>query len=148
MPTTYDQDFFAWTQEQSRLLRAGALAELDVPNLVEEIESMGRSEKRELGSRLTVLMAHLLKWQFQPTLRSRSWELTLTEQRAQVDEVLEDNPSLLAQIDEILDRAYRYARIDAAKETGLTLTTFPTRCPYSLDQILEFGWLPTQQMEE
>ena len=148
MPTSYDQDFFAWTQEQSRFLRAGALMQLDIPNLVEELESMGRNEKRELGSRLTVLLAHLLKWQFQPNLRSRSWELTLTEQRGQVEEVLEDNPSLHVRLAEIIERAYRYARIDAAKETGLTLTTFPARCPYTVEQILEFDWLPTYQMEE
>ena len=75
----YEQDFYAWTQEQARALRNGAFAQLDIPNLAEEVESMERSEKRELTNRLTILLTHLLKWQHQPNLRSPSWELTLDE---------------------------------------------------------------------
>jgi hypothetical protein len=100
----YEQDFYAWTQEQARVLRNGAFAQLDIPNLVEEVESMGRSEKRDLTNRLTVLLAHLLKWQHQPNLRSRSWELAMAEQREQVDEVLDENPSLRVQLPEIIIR--------------------------------------------
>lgn len=138
----YEQDFYAWTQEQARVLRNGAFAQLDIPNLVEEVESMGRSEKRELTNRLTVLLAHLLKWQHQPNLRSRSWELTMAEQREQVDEVLDENPSLRGQLPEIIVRAYRYARIDASRETGREIKTFPDRCPYSIQQLLNVDWLP------
>ena len=79
----YDDDFFAWTQEQARLLRDGELADIDVENLAEEIESMGRSVRRELRNRLALLIMHLLKWRFQPAFRSRSWSSTIIEQRNQ-----------------------------------------------------------------
>src|SRR5580704_181268 len=90
----YDDDFFAWTQEQARLLRGGDLADIDAGNLAEEIESMGRSDRREIRSRLVVLLAHLLKWQFQPGGRTTSWSGTIVEQRHQIDLVIADSPSL------------------------------------------------------
>jgi hypothetical protein len=90
----YDEDFFAWTQEQARLLRAGEFSQMDVENVAEELESMGRSDKRELRSRLVLLIMHLLKWQYQPGFRSRSCTSTIGEQRDQVKEVLDDSPSL------------------------------------------------------
>ncbi len=90
----YDQDFYAWANEQAGLLRAGRLSEADIEHIAEEIESMGKSEKRELVSRLTVLLLHLLKWQHQPAFRSKSWRLTLEEQRDRLEDHLADNPSL------------------------------------------------------
>src|ERR1700712_4659540 len=90
----YDQDFYAWANEQAGLLRAGRLSEADIEHIAEEIESMGRSEKRELVNRLTVVLLHLLKWQFQPVLRGSSWRLTLEEQRNQLEDHIADNPSL------------------------------------------------------
>ena len=92
--TTHENDFFAWTQEQAYLLRNGQIHQIDVVNIAEEIEDMGRSEKRELESRLEVLIMHLLKWQFQPNLRSRSWQLTIKEQRIRLEKLLKENPSL------------------------------------------------------
>ncbi|HLB99535.1 MAG TPA: DUF29 domain-containing protein, partial [Acetobacteraceae bacterium] len=90
----YDRDFYAWANEQAALLRAGRLAEADLENIAEEIESMGRSEKRELNSRLRVLLMHLLKWRHQPMLRSKRWSNTIAAQRDDIVDHLADNPSL------------------------------------------------------
>src|SRR5579863_4587638 len=115
----YDEDFFAWTQEQARLLRGSDLAEIDAENLAEEIESMGKSIRRGLRSRLAVLVMHLLKWQFQPVFRSRSWSDTIAEQRRQVAKLIEESPSLASlSSDEIAD-IYRTAATRASGETGL-----------------------------
>src|ERR1700676_1028911 len=92
--STYDRDFYAWANEQAALLRAGKLAQADLAHIAEEIESMGKTEKRELVSRLTVLLLHLLKWRFQPELRGTSWRLSVEEQWLQVASHLADNPSL------------------------------------------------------
>src|SRR3954447_13984930 len=112
----YDQDFFAWANEQARLLRAGRLSEADIAHIAEEIESMGRSEKRELVNRLTVLLLHLLKWQFQPTHRGTSWRLSINNARDALADHLDDNPSLKSQLDQALRSAYRRAANEAAVE--------------------------------
>ncbi|HWB48265.1 MAG TPA: DUF29 domain-containing protein [Stellaceae bacterium] len=138
----YDDDFFAWTQEQARLLRAGDFSQLDVENVAEELESMGRSDKRELRNRLTQLLMHLLKWQYQPGFRSRSWTSTIGEQRDQVKESLQESPSLRPTVTTELSKVYRIARIKAAGETGLSEKTFPPQCPYTLEQILSEDFLP------
>jgi hypothetical protein len=138
----YDSDFYGWAVEQAALLRTGKLAEADIENIAEEIESLGRSEKRELLNRLTVLLTHLLKWQFQPGFRSNSWRLTAQEQRVQLEEHLEDNPSLRPSLDRVITRAYRLAVLAAQKETGLAEGTFPATCPYSMAQILDPAFLP------
>ena len=90
----YEDDYYAWTIEQAQLLRAGALSAIDAANIAEEIESMGRSDRRELQSRLVVLTMHLLKWRFQPSARSSSWSGTIREQRLQIELIFEDSPSL------------------------------------------------------
>ena len=110
----YDRDFYAWANEQAALLRAGQLAEADIENIAEEIETMGRSEKRELVNRLTVLLLHLLKWQFQPSLHGNSWRLTIEEQRYRLEDHLKDNPSLKVQLGQAMRDAYRLALIEAA----------------------------------
>ena len=112
-PTTslYDQDFYAWANEQAALLRAGKLAAADIEHIAEEIESMGKAEKRELVSRLTVLLLHLLKWQFQPDRRGSSWDATITVQRDDITDHLRDNPSLKAKIGAAITDAYRKAAI-------------------------------------
>src|SRR6185503_17055659 len=91
---TYDEDFFAWTEEQARLLRAGEFSRLDIENLGEEIEDMGRSIRRELRNRLALLTMHLLKWRYQPGHQSPSWSATIREQREQIAELFEESPSL------------------------------------------------------
>lgn len=138
----YDQDFYGWTQEQAALLKAGRLDELDIANLIEEVETMGRSEKRALESRLTVLLVHLLKWQHQPNRRGRSWTLTIEGQRIKLFRVIKDNPGLKPQLSGLLDDAYRLAKVNASKETGLDKLVFAQECPWTWEQIMDDGFFP------
>ncbi len=139
-PTDYTTDFYAWTQEQAKLLRNKEIKGLDWLNVAEEIADMGRSEKRQLESRLEVLVMHLLKWQFQPNLRSRSWQLTIKEQRLRLEKLLTENPSLKSSLDDVNEKIYPLAVISAEKETGLSI--FPETCPYELQEILSAEFLP------
>ena len=141
--TLYELDFYTWTQQQAAFLRSGQWQDLDTNNLAEELEDMGRSEKRELQSRLEVLLMHLLKWEFQPNLRSRSWRLTLKEQRLRLHRHLQENPSLRSQCGQYLEQVYPLAVVRAEQETGLE--TFPEHCPYTLEQILNLEFLPGAQ---
>ncbi len=136
----YEQDFYAWTQEQAKLLRSGQWQLIDVQNLAEEIADMGRAEKRELESRLEVLLMHLLQWQFQPCLRCRSWQLTIKEQRLRLQRHLKQNPSLKSVIPDLFTNAYRLAVVKAEQETGLDV--FPDVCPYDFEQMISEGFLP------
>lgn len=140
--TLHDRDFYAWTQQQAQLLRAGRLDEADLENLIEEIEMMGASERRELVNRLAGLLAHLLKWQHQPNLRGRRWQLTIKEQRRQLERHLRDNPSLAYRLAEFVADAYVDAVLLAARETGLEENAFPATCPYSETEILSPDFLP------
>jgi hypothetical protein len=140
--SNYDQDFYSWTQEQAALLKAGRLHDLDIANLIEEVETMGRSEKRELQSRLIVLLVHLLKWKHQPVRRGKSWTLTIKGQRMNYDDVLIDNPGLKPQLSDITCNAYRLARVNAAKETKLDLDVFEHECPWTLEQITDESFFP------
>ena len=116
----YDRDFYAWSREQAELLRAGKLAEADIEHIAEEIDSMGRTEKRELISRLEVLLLHLLKWRYQPGKRGPSWEASIRVQRYGVEDHLDDNPSLKPLLPQALASAYRKATLEAVAETGLS----------------------------
>jgi hypothetical protein len=138
----YNNDFYGWTQEQAALLRAGQLNDLDIENLIEEIETMGRSEKRELESRLTVLLLHLLKWQYQEVRRGRSWELSIDEQRIQFNKTLKENPGLKPVLEEILKDAYKLATIQASRETKISKAVFPQECPWTFDQITNETYYP------
>jgi hypothetical protein len=140
--TQYDRDFYAWTQEQARLLKQRQVDALDWENLSEEIESLGKREKRELDSRFRVLLMHLLKWHYQPDRRSRSWFFTVQAQRQAIAQHLEDNPSLKSYQAESLSRAYTFARMDAANETGLVLEDFPVDCLYPLSDVLDPQFFP------
>ena len=137
---THETDFYAWTKEQAHLLKTGQLHQIDWQNIAEEIEDMGRSEKRQLESRLEILMMHLLKWEFQPNLRSRSWQLTIKEQRLRLEKLLQKNPSLQPYLTEAIEDVYPLATISAERETGLSL--FPETCPYTLAEILSSEFLP------
>jgi hypothetical protein len=140
--TLYDTDFYAWANEQAALLRAGRLSELDIENIAEEIESMGRSERRELVSRLTVLLVHLLKWRYQPALQSHTWRNTIEQQRLQLEEHLKENPSLKSQLNEIMSNAYRLARVSAEHETGLLRKSFPEACPFTFEEAMNPDFWP------
>lgn len=142
MPTGYDQDVMAWAIEQARLLRAGRFDQLDIEHIADEIEDVGKSEKRELASRMAVLLAHLLKWQRQPGRRSTSWERTIREQRKQVLRKLKETPSLgpLLGDPDWIEGAWGDAVTLAVNETGLD--AFPETCPWPLADVLAEGWLP------
>jgi hypothetical protein len=140
--TLYDRDFYAWANRQAMLLREGNFAEADIPNIAEEIESMGRGERRELVNRLAVLLLHLLKWKHQPMRQSRSWQLTTKEQRIRLASHLKDNPSLQHHLDEALAEAFQIALVSAQVETGFEAEMFPQHCPWPLANILDQGWLP------
>jgi len=139
---TYDTDFYAWANEQALLLRSRRLAEADIEHIAEEIESMGRTEKRELVNRLAVLLAHLLKWKFQPNLRGRSWRLTIKEQRNAVADHMTDNPSLKSKTEEACEIAYRGAVIEAAKETAIDEDGFPSACPWTFAEAIDADFWP------
>lgn len=142
LKSTYEKDFYAWTAANALLMKEGKMDELDIENLIEEIESMGRSEKWELINRLAVLISHLLKWQHQTSLRGRSWELTIKEQRRRIDYHLKENPSLKGKMDEFLKESYQLALIKAEKETGLNESTFPQECPYDFQKIIDDEFYP------
>jgi hypothetical protein len=138
----YDVDFHAWTQEQVSLLHDRRWSELDLPNLIEEIASLGKQQRQELRNRLSVLIGHLLKWQYQPQKRSRSWLATIRIQRRDILGLLQDNPSLKSYLDKALLEAYPNARDLAMGETDLPEQTFPTHCLYSLADILDDRFFP------
>ncbi len=138
----YDEDFFAWTEEQARLLRAGEFSQLDTANIAEEIDDMGRSIRHELRSRLSVLTMHLLKWRYQPGYRSPSWSGTISEQREQIADLLEESPSLNPALAQNLTKIYRRAVNKAMRDTGLPEATFPADCPFTPEQILAEDFLP------
>jgi hypothetical protein len=138
----YEEDFYAWTVEQARLLRSGDLSAIDIANIAEEIESMGRSDRRALESRLTVLLTHLLKWRIQERMRSGSWSGTIREQRRRILKLLQESPSLRPFIDEALAEAYSDAREAASSQTGLSDAEFPAECPFSAEEVLSRSFLP------
>lgn len=133
---TYDQDLFAWAMHTARLVRERRFDELDALHLAEELESMGKSEQRALESRLTVLLAHLLKWQSRPAGRGKSWQRTLVEQRKRIRRLLADSPSLRPRLAAALADAYDSAVRYAADETGLDEADFPAACPWGLEEVL------------
>ena len=138
----YETDFFLWTKEQAAALRAGRLDALDRDNLAEEVESLGRKDRRELESRLTVLVMHLLKWRYQPAERGGSWDSTIRTQRREIHKLLHDSPSLRPALTEALAEGYDTARRNASAETLLALDALPATCPFALEQVLADEWLP------
>ncbi len=140
--TLYERDFYAWANEQAAFLRAGKLDCADIDNIAEEIESMGRSEKRELVSRLTVLLLHLLQWQYQPERRGKSWRITIEQQRGDIDEHIADNPSLKPLVGSAIASAYRKARLEAERETDLDRDAFPAACPFTFEQMMDEAYWP------
>lgn len=143
MPATlYEQDLYGWAMQTARLVRDGRYEEIDALHLAEELESMGKSERRALEHRLVVLLVHLLKWEHQPDQRSKSWQRTLIEQRKQLARLLKDSPSLRPTLPELIGDAYESAVRWAADETGMDESDFPAACLYRLDQILDDDYYP------
>lgn len=136
MTVRYDQDIVGWANEQARLLRAGRYDMLDIEHIAEELEDVGKSEQRELASRMAVLLAHLLKWQNQPERQSKSWSLTIRNQRKAIASRLEDTPSLRGKLADARwwSGAWDEATAQAAQETGLA--DFPDACPWTTEEVL------------
>jgi hypothetical protein len=143
----YATDFYAWTQQQASLLRNHEWSQIDLQNLIEEIESLGKQQRQELRNRLSILIGHLLKWEFQSQRRSRSWLATLRIQRLDTAELLEENPSLQSYLEEVLGKAYLKGVELAVRETDLPNRTFPFECPYSLTEILSDRFYPGEPSE-
>jgi hypothetical protein len=142
MSATYLADFNLWLDRTAQLLREQRWHEIDVAHLIEEIEDLGKSERRGIVSQLTRLLLHLLKWQYQPQRRSDSWLDSITDARTQIELAIEDSPSLKNYPAEKLQESYQRARRQAAKQTNIEISVFPTTCPYSLELVLAEDWLP------
>lgn len=140
----YETDFYAWTQQQAQLLRGRRWRDLDLENLAEEVEAVGRSDKREIRNRLAVIIAHLLKWKYQAGVRSPSWRRTLREQRRQLATVLADSPSLRSYPGKVFADQYETARLDASDQTGIAVELFPEGCPFTLKEVLDIDFLPEE----
>ncbi len=143
----YESDFYAWVQEQTALLQDDQWNQIDIANLIEEISSLGRQQQQELRNRLSVLIGHLLKWQYQPQRRSRSWLATLRVQRRDLLRLLKDNPSLKPYLDAARQEAHENGRDLAMGETNLPASSFPFDCPYGLTAILDDRFYPGEPSE-
>jgi len=149
----YNQDYTAWAKQMADLLKAGQFSELDIAHLIEELEGMGASERNELENRFMILLAHLLKWQFQyrqlserwQEFKGDSWRNTIIEQRARLARRLRKSPGLKATLDEVIAEIYPDAKALAAEETGLPIETFPAACHYSQQQILDKTFYPSAE---
>jgi hypothetical protein len=139
----YENDFHAWIHAHIELLKAGKNHEIDTAHLIEELEDMGKSNLHELESRFMILIAHLLKWQFQPDKQSSSWLGSIDEQRIRLNRLLKKTPSLKRDISTAIEDAYPDALKLAIKETKLSPTIFPLSCPYSIEQLLNENFYPT-----
>lgn len=138
----YDDDLVAWALANAALLRAGQLSEVDADHLAEELEDLGKSERRALCSHIRILVQHLLKWQLQPGLQGPSWRLSIENARREIQTILEDSPSLRAVADSCLEKEYPSARRNAVIETGLPEGLFPASCPYGAEQVLAEDFWP------
>ena len=141
--TSYDSDFYQWSLSQAALVRARRFNELDIENIAEEIESLGRSDKRALGSQLRRLMTHLLKWQKQQSRRSQSWRSTIDNSRDELRVIVDESPSLRAALAAAIAFEYVTARKRAVTETKMAEENFPAVCPYTQDQILDDDFWPS-----
>jgi hypothetical protein len=143
--STYETDFYRWTQETAEKLRQGRLSEVNMEELIEELEDMGKSQRRALERRLALLLMHLLKWQYQPERRGKSWRQTVKNQRKGVKRVLKVNPSLKSKLVDVIEDAYEEAVGEAALETGKDEDFFPPtfeQTGWSWEQVLDVDWLP------
>lgn len=140
--SSYNGDIIAWANEQARLLRAGLFSQLDIEHIAEEIEDVGKSEKRELGSRMAILLAHLLKWQHQPARQGNSWRRTIKEQRNAIAICIKQTPSLKAELNDAdwWSGVWSDAVAKASEETGVE--DFPETCPWPIPSVLDAAWFP------
>ena len=140
---TYQTDFYSWTQEQVELIKTGNFAALDCVNLIDEIEELAANKREALKSHFRVLLMHLLKWQYQPGKNfGNSWRVTIEIQRIEIVDLLVENPGLKPEIQKLIYKAYRIARLHAEKETGISRKTFPTDCPWTFEQMIDADFFP------
>lgn len=144
MSEAYTTDFSLWAQQTAKLLREQRWQEIDLEHLIEEIEDLGKSERRGVASQLTRLLLHLLKWQYQSQRRSDSWLDSITDARTQIELAINDSPGLQSYPAEQLQSCYQRARLRAAKQTGMSLAAFPDVCPYAVALVLDEDWLPEE----
>lgn len=144
----HDKDFYKWVVDQSKLLKKKEFEKLDMENLIEEIEALGRSEKRTLESHFRKLLSHLLKIKYQPSHHTSSWDITVKLARIAVKETLEDNPSLKPKVQEIFTRAYISARLEAASETKIDESIFPKKCLWTVDECMKDAGIPVEVSRE
>lgn len=138
----YERDFALWVEEQARLLEARRFDELDLPNLIDEVEDLSRSQKRAIRSNLTVVLLRLLKWQYQPEKRSGSWRDSIREHRHRIAQECRDSPSLRSYPRDVFGEVYAHARLRAADQTGLRPETFPGESPFTVERALDPDFLP------
>jgi hypothetical protein len=141
-PTLYEQDYYRWLETTIKRLHDRQLQSGDIDNLIEELKTLGRTEKKVLRSHLRLIVMQLLKWRYQPDKRSKSWQITIRNNRLDVEESLQDSPSLKPKLAELLAQCYPRAFIEASDETGLPPATFPSSCPFTLEQILDQEFFP------
>ena len=144
LQTLYGQDFFAWVEQTAEILRSQQWEALDLENLIEEVVDLGKSQQRALQSALRLVLSHLLKWKYQPERCSKSWQVTITRERLNLDELLAESPSLRRFLtdDEWINATYQRARKEAMVETGLSEEKFAIACPFALNQILDLDFYP------
>lgn len=138
----YEQDYLGWLEQQKQVLSTRKWENLDSEHLFEELEGMSRSEHRQLQNRLIVLLVHLLKWQYQPTLQGNSWRLTILEQRSQIEDLIHDSPSLKDTFSQKVSVAYARALVKTELEIGLAQSSFPKNCPFCELEILDPNFWP------
>ena len=142
--TSYDKDVILWSQEQAALLRSGQFSQLDIEHLADEIEDVGKSEKRDVASRMAVLLAHRLRWQHQPERRGRSWEDNIEQQRERISRRVNKTSGLKMTLRDVdwQEDVWADATDQVEKETGLALATFGKKCPWTMEQVLATDWMP------
>ena len=141
-PNLYNRDYYLWLSHTAQLIKEGKFSELDAANLIEEIEDMGRSEKRAIKSNLVVVLLHLLKYKYQPENRSNSWKSSIREHRRRLRDDFQTSPSLKRYFEEVFDECYQDGREQAADETGLPLDTFPLESTFTPTEVLDPDYLP------
>jgi len=141
-PCLYDEDFCAWILATIKLLRQRQFTEIDITHVAEELEDIGKRERRSLEGHIRNVTLHMLKWYSQPEKRSVSWRQSIRNGRIEIQKLLRDSPSLVGQVSQMLNDEYPAARADAVDETGLSEETFPTQCPFTAEQVLDTGFWP------
>lgn len=139
---TYERDYPLWLERTTEYLRSGNFDALDVGHLIAELEEMGGSRKDALENNLIVVLAHLLKWKYQPSYRCGSWRGSIKEHRRRINKAIFKHPGLQPYLRDIFSECYTPAQEWAAEETGLSIDTFPQQCPFTLEETLNSDYLP------